>query len=264
MESILRETEKHLDYKSPKTSRPRALSTNFEVNIDDILSPTRPPRGRSSHYTPHSPYSENLYSHQPLSDVDMRLGKMENESEAFRDRIVGDLESAFTNAVRRIETMREDMIRMIRSNSNDLEAQMRLTQANMIKDHNQRETEFRQRVVNQMTLMKRNTDRRAHELTLNLDNLSQKLGTMRADVRQCQTSTSSLSVLNLAQLAARVEQNQAKIEAVLREQKSSNTTNGDTLDSLQNNLDRVTQEVRSLNSKLRSMRNSQNVTIDEK
>ncbi|GAB5366356.1 hypothetical protein AAMO2058_001136800 [Amorphochlora amoebiformis] len=264
MESILRETEKHLDYKSPKTSRPRALSTNFEVNIDDILSPTRPPRGRSSHYTPHSPYSENLYSHQPLSDVDMRLGKMENESEAFRDRIVGDLESAFTNAVRRIETMREDMIRMIRSNSNDLEAQMRLTQANMIKDHNQRETEFRQRVVNQMTLMKRNTDRRAHELTLNLDNLSQKLGTMRADVRQCQTSTSSLSVLNLAQLAARVEQNQAKIEAVLREQKSRNTTNGDTLDSLQNNLDRVTQEVRSLNSKLRSMRNSQNVTIDEK
>jgi len=275
MDYILRETERHLDYKTlrgPIEEKSPLRGLNDTLGSRDAYSETF---RRSGGFIPSSPpapirVSEPWYDKQRpksaanVAQNDIRLDKLESDTAAFRERIIGDLEAAFKNAVKRIETMREDTLRMIRTNAHDLEAQMKLVVANAVQDHNQREVEFRQRMTNQLAQQKRAADHRAHEQALALDRLAQRISGLDGEIKQCNSSVGGISLLDVSQLATKVQQNNVKLEGLMRENKTRTTHATDATDRLQAALDRLSAEVRALRSTQRSQNEQQTLSLDEK
>eukprot|EP00471_Norrisiella_sphaerica_P009722 CAMPEP_0184498922 /NCGR_PEP_ID=MMETSP0113_2-20130426/40210_1 /TAXON_ID=91329 /ORGANISM="Norrisiella sphaerica, Strain BC52" /LENGTH=1124 /DNA_ID=CAMNT_0026886647 /DNA_START=83 /DNA_END=3457 /DNA_ORIENTATION=+ len=276
MDYLLRETEKHLDYKA-KGSRKDSLIIHSRIgeSIESgpIMSDLLRVRSTKPHISapPTTPIKEAWYE-KPTANVmantsvncDIRLDKLESDAAAFRERIVEDLESAFKNTIKRIETMREDMLRNIRSNANDLEAQTKLVVANTVEDHNQREIEFRQRILNQLSQVKREAENRSHEHAVNMDRVSQKLGHLDADLKQFQSSVSSFNSHDFSQIAARIEENHIKINSLTREEKNRSSSNADAIERLQQSVDRLSADVRTLQNAQRSQSELQIITFDEK
>eukprot|EP00466_Bigelowiella_natans_P011951 jgi/Bigna1/143538/aug1.79_g18246 len=197
-------------------------------------------------------------------DIGIRLDKVESDSTAFRERMVGEVEGAFKNAVMRIEALREDMLSTIRSNSNNLEAQIKASLASTIDESNKRELEFRQRVSAQITKGKREVNERSHDQAMAIDRLAQRLGAMEAEMKQNERSVSSVSAHRFSDLEGKVDQIRLKLDRVNREEKSHSANTEEAIERLQGTVDRLSAEQIALQSTSRSRHEQQLLALDEK
>eukprot|EP00466_Bigelowiella_natans_P006347 jgi/Bigna1/141006/aug1.59_g15714 len=301
MSYLLSETEKHLNYKIDEPSEaamdtqndlrmtstvlnesiasPRMSSGGFYRERQLPVSPAPTKSFQRQAYNQSAPPlapMEAWYEKPPSSargaiaasfpkdtELSIRLDKVESDSSAFRERMVGDIEGAFKNAVKRIENLREDMLRIIRSNSNDLEAQLKLKLANTVEDSNQ----LHQRISAQITQVKREGERNRNgirEQAMSIDRVAQKVNGMNVDLKQCQAAASKFSEHDFADLAGKIEQNELNISRISHDEKTRNASTGDAIERLQSTVDRLSSELRALQSSTRTSHEQQSLEFDEK
>ena len=293
MEYILRETDKHLlDFKSlpatglggagagsgqPAANADRTMQ-KFEIEEALARSQTRQGDGLDlSAFVPASPErapAKPAWYAQPASQTaatftevtpgELRLDKIENDAAAFRERIVGDLESAFKNAVRRIEDVREDMTRSLRTNSHDMEAQLKLVVANSMEDYGKRELDFRQKINSSLTALKREGTQQGHDQAVTIDKLVRQVVGLETELKRVQAVAATEGGVEIAKLASRAETNAQQIQELKSERKQAGTLSSDAAGRMQALIDKQATEIRQLQAVQRTKYEELGLSIDEK